>query len=216
MVQNYVFFQNIPVDTGEAGVTTLPSVFCSDSKHGENLKTVSFSLLFPQNVPLEMMNANLTTLPISFEVAIKFYIMCENDKKKWLSPKGSFFQHCSTGHVKAVWPSCQLFFAQIQKQVTFVKVFKKLFFSTSFSGRVKIFFDRFAETTFAKSNIRLSLKVRNWKEKSAFSIKHLSFQFVLLDTRMSVLQKLPKAFRDKSYKILAQSPRIKTKNWWFS
>ena len=60
--------------------------FCSKSKHGENLKTVSFSLLFPQNVPLEMMNANLTTLPISFEVAKEFHIMCGNDKKTLIFP----------------------------------------------------------------------------------------------------------------------------------
>ena len=49
-------------------MTTLPSVFRSKSKHSENLKTVSFSLVFPENVPLEMLNANLTTLPTSFEI----------------------------------------------------------------------------------------------------------------------------------------------------
>ena len=43
----------------------------------------------------------------------------------------------------------------------------------------------------------------------------MSSHFVLLDRRMSVLQKLPKAFRKKSYKIFAQNPRIKTKNWFF-
>ena len=64
-----------------------PVFFCSVSKHGENLKTVSFSLVFPQNVPLEMMNANLTTLPLSFEIAIKFYIMCGNVKKNLFFPK---------------------------------------------------------------------------------------------------------------------------------
>ena len=80
IVQNYVFFQNIPVDTEEAGVTTLPSVFCSESKNGENLKTVSFSLVFPQNVPLEILNANLTTLPTSFEIEEKFHILCGNDE----------------------------------------------------------------------------------------------------------------------------------------
>ena len=135
--------------------------FCSKSKHGENLKTFSFSLFFPQNVPLEMMNANLTTLPISFEVAKEFHIMCGNDKKLWFSRRGSTFKHCCTGHVKAVWPSCQKFFAQIQKQVTFVKVFEKLFSSKSSSGRVKVIYDRLAETTFAKIYIRLLLKVRN-------------------------------------------------------
>ena len=125
-------------------------------------KTVSFSLLFPQNVPLEMMNANLTTLPISFEVAKEFHIMYGNDKKLWFSPRGSTFQHFSTGHVKAVWACCQTFFAQNQKQVTFVKVFKKLFSSKSFSGRVKFIFDRLVETTFAKRYTTLLLKVRNW------------------------------------------------------
>ena len=50
------------------------------AKIGENQKTVSFNLLSPQNVPLEMMNATLTMLPISCEVAIKFQIMCGNDK----------------------------------------------------------------------------------------------------------------------------------------
>ena len=109
-----------------------PVIFCSESKHGENLKRVSFSLVFPQNVPLEMMNANLTTLPLSFEFAIKFYISVETTKKLWYSTKRSVFQHCFTGHVKAVWPSCQKFSAQIQKQVPFVKVFKKLFFFNKF------------------------------------------------------------------------------------
>ena len=142
--------------------------FCSNSKHGENLKTVSFSLLFPQNVPLEMMNANLTTLPISFEVAKEFHIMCGNDKKLWFSRRGSTFQHCCTGHVKALWPSCQKFCAQIQKQVTFVKVFEKSFSSESSSGRVKVIFDRLAETTFAKGYIRLLLKVRNWQKSLNF------------------------------------------------
>ena len=136
--------------------------FCSKSKHGENLKTVSFSLVFPQNVPLEVMNANLTALPLSFEFAIKFYIMCGNVKKICFSPKGSAFQHCSTGHVKAAWPSCQTFFAQIQKQVTSLNVFKKLFSSKKFSRRAKVIFGRLAETTFVKSCIRLLLKVRNW------------------------------------------------------
>ena len=54
--------------------------FLPKSKLIENLKNFSFKLLCPQNVPLEMMNANLTILPISFEVAIKFHIMCGNDK----------------------------------------------------------------------------------------------------------------------------------------
>ena len=45
IVRKYVFFQNVPLDADEAGVTILPSVFRSKSKHGENLKTVSFSLL---------------------------------------------------------------------------------------------------------------------------------------------------------------------------
>ena len=87
IVQNYVFFQNFPLDTEEAGVTTLPSVFCWESKHGENLETVSFSLFFPQNFPLEVMNANLTSLPISFEVAKEFHIICRNDKKTLIFPK---------------------------------------------------------------------------------------------------------------------------------
>ena len=139
----------------------------------------------------------------------------ETLKKICFSPKGSAFQHCSTGHVKAAWPSCQTFFAQIQKQVTSINVFKKFFSSKTFSGRAKVIFGRLAETTFVKSCIRLLLKVRNWQEKSAFSKKHVSSHFVLLDGRMSVLKKLPKAFREKSYKIFAQSPRIKSKSWFF-
>ena len=85
-------------------MTTLPRVFfCSESKRGENLKTVSFSLVFPQNVPLKMMNDNLRTLPVWFEFAIKFNRMCGNDKKKnSFSPKSTNFHHCTTGHVKAV------------------------------------------------------------------------------------------------------------------
>ena len=86
----------------------------------------------------------------------------ETTKKLSFSPKSTTFHHSSTGHLKAVWPSCQMFFAQIQKQVTFVKVFEKLFSPKIFSGRVKVIFDRLAETTFAKSYIRLMLKVRIW------------------------------------------------------
>ena len=83
-------------------MTILPSVLCWKSKHGENMETVSFSLVFPQSVPLELMNDNLTTLPTSFEIEEKFHIMCGNDEKTLIFPKGSTFQHCSTGHVKAV------------------------------------------------------------------------------------------------------------------
>ena len=86
VVQFYVFFQNVPLDTEEAGVTTLPSVFCSESKLGENVTTVSFKQRFPQKVRLEMMKAKLTTLPISFEVAKMFHVMCGNDKKTLIFP----------------------------------------------------------------------------------------------------------------------------------
>ena len=86
IVHFLVFFQNVPLDTEEAGVTIWTNVFCSEPKLGENLKTVSFNLLFPQNVPLEMIIADLTTLPISFEVAKEFHIMCGNDKKTLIFP----------------------------------------------------------------------------------------------------------------------------------
>ena len=91
-----------------------------------------------------------------------FTYCAEPTKKLSFSPKNTTFHHCSTGHIKAVWASCQTFFAQSRKQVTFVKVFRKLFSSKSFCGRVKVFFDRLAETTFAKSYIRILLKVRKW------------------------------------------------------
>ena len=109
-----------------------PVFLCSESKHGENLKFVSFSLVFPRNVPLEMMNANLTTLPISFEVAKEFHIMCGNDKKLWFSPRGSNFQHCSTGHVKVVWPPCQTFFCPNSETSHFCKSFQKVVFFKKF------------------------------------------------------------------------------------
>ena len=64
-----------------------PVFFCSESKHGENLKTVSFSLVFPQNVPLEMLKANMTTLPTSFEIEEKFHIICGKDEKNLIFPK---------------------------------------------------------------------------------------------------------------------------------
>ena len=54
--------------------------FCSKSKLNENLQNFSVKLLCPQNVSTEREKANLITLAISFEVAIKFYIMCGNDK----------------------------------------------------------------------------------------------------------------------------------------
>ena len=91
IVHFLVFFQNVPLDTVEAGVTTLPSVPCSKSKLSENLKTFSFKLQCPQSDPSEMINADLTILPISFEVAIKFHIMCGNDKKLWFSAKSTTF-----------------------------------------------------------------------------------------------------------------------------
>ena len=142
-------------------MTTLPSVFCSKSKHGENLKTVSFSLLFPQNVPLEMMNANLTTLPISFEVAKEFHTMCGNDKKTLILPKrfniSALFHWTREGSFTIV-PNV---FCPNSETKTFVKVFKKMFSSKSFSGRVKVIFDRLVETTLAKRYTTLLLKVRN-------------------------------------------------------
>ena len=145
IVQFLVFFQNVPLDTEESGVTTLHSVFCSESKLGENLKTVSFNLLFPQNVPLELMNANLTILPISLEVAIKFHIMCGNDKDFNFSHKVQLLT-LFHWHVKAVWKLCHKVFAQILKEVTYMKTFKELFFPRSFSGRVKGTFDRLPGT----------------------------------------------------------------------
>ena len=116
-----------------------PVFFCSETKHGEKLQTVSFSLVFPQNVPLEMMNANLTTLPISFEVAIKFYIKCGNDKKICFSPKSSTFQHCSTGHLKAVYHPAKRFLPKFRNKSLLKRVFKKLFSSKNSSGRIKSF-----------------------------------------------------------------------------
>ena len=87
-----------------------------------------------------------------------------------------------TGHVKAYWPSCQMFFAQILKQVPSIKVFKEFFFPKSFSGRMKGTFDRLPETSFCQSNIKSSLKVRKGWVKSAFSRKKFFCQFVLLYT----------------------------------
>ena len=46
--QNSVLLQIVPLDAWEADVTTLPLLFCSKSKHGENLKSFSFKLLCPK------------------------------------------------------------------------------------------------------------------------------------------------------------------------
>ena len=86
-VQNYVFFRTFP-STPRKQVWQLYLVFfCSESNNGENLKTVSFSLVFPQNVPLELMNANLTNLPTSFSIEKKLHIMCGNHEKTLILPK---------------------------------------------------------------------------------------------------------------------------------
>ena len=115
--------------------------FCSESKHGENLKTVSFSLVFPQNVPLEMMNANLTTLPFSFEVAKEFHIMCGNDKKTLILPKRFNFSalfHWTREGSLTILPNVS---CPNSETSHFCKSFQKIvFFSKSLSGQVKVFF----------------------------------------------------------------------------
>ena len=120
-----------------------------------------------------------------------------------------------TGHVKAYWPSCQMFFAQILKQVPYMKVFKELFFPRSSSVRVKALLTGTPKTLFAKSYIKSSPNVRKTWVKSEFSIKKFFPQSNLLFTWNSVQKKLPKASRQKSYKFFAQNPRIKTKDWFF-
>ena len=71
------------------------------------------------------------------------------------------------------------------------------------------------EPLFAKSYFKSSPNVRKRWVKSEFSIKKFFPQSNLLFTWNSVLKKLPKASRWKSYKIFAQNPRIKTKDWFF-
>ena len=137
--------------------------FCSESKHGENLNTVSFSLVFPHNVPLEMLNANLTTLPTSFEIEEKFYIMCGDDEKTLIFPKEFNFPtlfHWTRKGSLTILP--KVFCPKFRNKSLLWRFFKKLFPSKNSSGRVKVIFDRLAETTFAKSYIRLFLKVRIW------------------------------------------------------
>ena len=163
-----------------------PVFFCSESKHGENLKTVWFSLVFPQNVTLEMLNANLRTLQISFEVEGKVHKLCGLDKTNFDFPqKCSTSQYCSTGHKKTVWASCQTFFPQIQKQVTFIKVFKKLFSSKSLSGRVKDIFDRLTETTFAKIILGCRSKSGNDKKNLDFTKTTCPLNFFFLHMDVS-------------------------------
>ena len=94
----------------------------------------------------------LSWKPWKFRLKLRncFTYCVEPTKKTLIFPKGSTIQYCSTGHKKTVWASCQTFLARIQKEVTFIKVFKELFSSKSFSGWVKGVFDRLTETTFAK------------------------------------------------------------------
>ena len=86
----------------------------------------------------------------------------ETTKKLSFSPKSTTFHHCSTGHVKAVWASCQMFFAPIQKQVTFVKVFEKFVFFKKFLWTNKRHFWQACRNHFRQNSIGLSLKVRKW------------------------------------------------------
>ena len=150
IVQNYVFFQKIPVVTEEAGVTTIPTVFLLGVKSGWESKTVSFSLVFPQIVPLEMMNANLTTLPFSFEVAKEFHIMCGNKTTLILPNRFNFsalFHWTGEGSL-TILPNV---FCPNSETSHYCKCFQKIvFFSKSFPGQVKVFFDRLAENKFCQ------------------------------------------------------------------
>ena len=96
----------------------------------------------------------LTWQPCHFRLILRktFTYCVETTKKVWFSPKIQLSITVSrfTGHVKVYWPSCQMFFAQILKQVPYIKVFKELFFPRSFSGRVKGTFDRLPETYFCQ------------------------------------------------------------------
>ena len=135
--------------------------FCSESKHGDNLQTVSFSLVFPQNVPLELMNANLTTLPTSFETEEKFHILCGNDEKPLIFRKSFYFPTLFHWTRKGTLTILSNVFCPKSETSHFCKSFQKNCFLQKFLWTCKIIFDRLAETTFAKSYIRLLLKVQN-------------------------------------------------------
>ena len=123
--------------------------FLLKSKLIENLKSFSFKLLCPQNVPLEMMNANLTILPISFEVAIKFHIMCAKDKDFNFPHKVqllTLFHWTRKSGLKNVPQGFRSNF----KRSHLYENFQRVFFPRSFSGRVKSTFDRLPGTCFCQ------------------------------------------------------------------
>ena len=108
--------------------------FLLKSKHIENLKSFPFKLLCLQNAPLEMMNANWTIVPISFEVAIKFHIMCGNDKKVWFSPRSTTFYHCFTFHwtLKGILTILPNVFCSNFETSSLQKRFQRIVFSKKF------------------------------------------------------------------------------------
>ena len=125
-------FRTFPSTPRKQVCQLYPVFFCSESKHGEKLKTVSFSVVFPQNVPLEMMNANLTTLPLSFEFAVKFYIMCGNVKKILFSPKRFSFPtlfHWTREGSLTILPNV---FCPNSETSHFYKCFQKILFFKNF------------------------------------------------------------------------------------
>ena len=124
-------FRKVP-STPRKQVWQLYAVFFfSESKLGESLKTVSFNLLFPQNVPLDKINADLTILPISFEVAIKFHIMCGNDKDFNFSHKVQFltlFHRTRKSTLKIVPQG----FRSNSKRSPLYEIFQRVVFSKKF------------------------------------------------------------------------------------
>ena len=150
IVQFLVFFQNFPLDTVEAGVTTLPSVFLLRVKNWWK----------PENCFIQSTSSSKCSIGDDkwwLDNPANIVWMCDKvshnvgkRQKVWFFAKSTTFSHCSTGHVKAAWESCHKVFAQILKEVTYMKTFKELFFPRSFSGRVEGTFDSLPENSFCQ------------------------------------------------------------------
>ena len=161
------------------------------------------------------MNANLTTLQVSFEVEETVQIMCGIDKKNIDFPQKVQISNTVPLDTKNSLSIVPNVFCPNSETSHFYKNFQKIVFFKKFLSMSTRHFWQAYRNHFRQNYIGLSLKVRKGHEKSGFCTINLSSQFVLLDTWMSVLKELPKVFSEKSYKIFAQSPRIKTKNRFF-
>ena len=117
----------------------------------------------------------LTWQPCHFRLNLRksFTYCVETTKKVWFSPKNTTFYHCFTFHWtrKGILTILPNVFAQILKQIPYIKVFKELLYPRRFSGRVKALLTGTPKPLFDKSYIKSLHNVRKGWVISTISMK---------------------------------------------